>query len=47
MLENKILNSKVYPFKDNEDVKHLTLDLVNKLGIDLNEKDVSIAHRLP
>ena len=34
------------PFKDNEDVTHITLDLVNKLGVDLKEKDISIAHRL-
>ena len=34
------------PFKDNEAVTQIILDLVNKLGVDLKEKGISIPHRL-
>ena len=35
-----------YHFKDNEDVTHITLDLVNKFGVVQMKRDISIAHRL-
>ena len=35
------------PFKNNENVTHKTLDLVNKLSVDQTKKDMSITHRLP
>ena len=35
------------PFTENEDVTQITLDLIEKLNVDIAEKDISIAHRLP
>ena len=35
------------PFKENEDVTQVVLDLASKLHVDLEEDDISIAHRLP
>ena len=32
---------------ENEDVMQITLDLIKKLYVDIEEKDISIAHRLP
>ena len=31
----------------NEDVTQITLELANSLGVELEEEDISIAHRLP
>ena len=35
------------PFNENEDVTQITLDLNEKLNVDITEEDISIAHRLP
>ena len=35
------------PITENEDVTQITLDLIEKLNVDITERDISIAHRLP
>ena len=35
------------PFTKNEEVTQITLDLLNKLEVDIDEEDISIVHRLP
>ena len=35
------------PVTKNEDVMKITLDLIKKLDVDIEEEDISIAHRLP
>ena len=35
------------PITKNEDVMKITLDLIKKLDMDIEEEDISIAHRLP
>ena len=35
------------PFTKNKDVIQITLDLINKLEVDIDEEDISIVHRLP
>ena len=34
-------------YKVNEDVTQIALDLFGKIGVDLEEGDISIAHQLP
>ena len=35
------------PYEKNEDVTQIALDLAGTISVDLVEKDISIAHRLP
>ena len=37
----------VVPFTENKNATQITLDLNEKLNVDITEEDISIAHRLP
>ena len=41
------LELKDVPMTKNEDVMKITLDLIRKLDVDIEEEDISITHRLP